>query len=95
MKQWHLAELNISRLHQPLDHPATADFLNGIAPINELAESAPGFIWRLKDDNGGSSSLLEVPGVDDPNVIVNYSIWEDCGVTDRELLVLLTLIKPA
>ncbi len=77
MNTWHLAELNISRLLQPLDHPETADFLEGIAPINELAESAPGFVWRLKDEDGASSSFVNIPGVDDPNVVVNYSIWED------------------
>ncbi len=74
---YHLAELNIARLRQPLDHPDTAEFVRALGPVNELAESTPGFVWRLVDDDGQSSSYVRLPGEDDPLLIVNYSIWED------------------
>lgn len=74
---WHLAELNVARLLHSLESQESAEFDRALAPINALAESAPGFVWRLIDESGSSSSYVEIPEIDDPNVIVNYSIWTD------------------
>ena len=71
---WHLAEFNVARLHQPLDHPDTAEFVAALGRINELAESSPGFVWRLTDDSGQSSSYVRAD--DDPLVIINLSVWQ-------------------
>ncbi len=72
---FHLAELNIGRLRQPLDHPDTKEFLDALDDINALAEASPGFVWRLKDvETGRSSSYVRAD--DDPLVIVNLSVWE-------------------
>jgi Domain of unknown function (DUF3291) len=71
---WHLAELNIARLVQPLDHPDTAPFVAALDEINALAESSPGFVWRLTDESGLSSSYVRAD--EDPFVIVNLSVWE-------------------
>jgi len=73
----HLAELNVARLHEPLDHEGTAEFVAALEPINALAEASPGFVWRLTDDEGQSSSYVSLPENEDPLVIVNYSIWTD------------------
>lgn len=73
----HLAQLNIGRLDQPLDDEANAEFVAALGPVNELAESSPGFVWRLTDDDGRSSSYVRLPGEDDPLLVVNYSIWTD------------------
>lgn len=73
----HVAQLNVARLLNPLDHERTAAFVAALGPINELAESSEGFVWRLTDDEGASSSYVSVEGIDDPLMIVNYSIWED------------------
>jgi len=54
-----------------------AEFVAALGPINALAEASPGFVWRLTDEDGQSSSYVEVDGIDDPLLIVNYSIWED------------------
>ena len=62
----HLAELNVARLREPLDHADTAEFVRVLEPINAVAEATPGFIWRLTDDDGSSSSYVELPGNDDP-----------------------------
>ncbi|MGH1492773.1 MAG: DUF3291 domain-containing protein [Acidimicrobiales bacterium] len=77
MTDYQLAQINIGKLHHPLEAPETAEFTNALDPINELAESSPGFIWRLKDEDGGSSSYVSVPGHEDPMDIVNFSIWQD------------------
>lgn len=72
---WHFAELNIGRLHEPLDHPATKEFVDALDEINALADAAPGFVWRLKDEATGLSSSY-VQADDDPLNIVNLSVWE-------------------
>jgi hypothetical protein len=73
----HLAQCNIGRARKPLDHPDMVEFVAALEPINEIAESTPGFVWRLKDEQGQSSSYVDIPGNDDPLLIINYSIWED------------------
>ncbi|HEX6287484.1 MAG TPA: DUF3291 domain-containing protein [Acidimicrobiia bacterium] len=74
---FHLAQCNVGRIIRPLDHDEMADFVAALDPINALAEASPGFVWRLKDDDGQSSSYVDIPGSDDPLLIINYSIWED------------------
>ena len=76
MTRYHLAQLNLGYLQAPLDSDGMAEFRLALDPINALAESTPGFVWRLKDDDGGSSSYVAVPGVDDPLVAPNMSVWE-------------------
>lgn len=68
-----LAQLNVARLHQPLDHPDTSEFVEALGPINALADAASGFVWRLTDADGQSSSYVRAD--DDPLVIVNFSAW--------------------
>ena len=77
MTGWHLAQINVGRLNAPLDDEANAEFVAALEPINALAEASPGFVWRLQTDDGASSSFVALPGVDDPLIIVNYSIWAD------------------
>jgi len=71
--QWHLAQFNIARLHQPLDHPDTAPFVAALGIVNALAEAAPGYVWRLQDASGQSSSYVRA--YDDPLLIINLSVW--------------------
>jgi Domain of unknown function (DUF3291) len=73
----HLAQCNIGRIAKPLDHTDMAEFVAALEPINALAEASPGFVWRLKGEEGESSSYVDIPGIDDPLLIVNYSIWTD------------------
>lgn len=73
----HLAQCNIGRVHKPLDDEELAEFVAALEPINAIAESSPGFVWRLKDEDGLSSSYVDIPGNDDPLLLINYSIWED------------------
>ena len=69
-----MAEFNIARLRQPLDHPDTAPFVEALDMVNALAESSPGFVWRLQDESGQSSSYVRA--YDDPLMIINLSVWE-------------------
>ena len=70
----HLAQINIARLKQPIDHPDTAEFVANLDRINELAETQDGFVWRLKDDSGNATAIS---AFDDPLIIVNMSVWRD------------------
>ncbi len=70
----HLAELNIARAKAELDDPLMKDFNDNLDPINALAEASPGFVWRLKDEQGNATSIQLF---DDPLVIVNLSVWQD------------------
>jgi hypothetical protein len=67
-----LAQVNLARLRRPLDAPETAGFVAALAPLNALADAAPGFVWRLADD-GGDATAIRV--ADDPLVIVNLTVW--------------------
>lgn len=70
---FHLAQINIARLIAPIDDPKIAGFVSQLDPINALAESALGFVWRLKSDSGNATDIAYS---DDPFVIVNMSVWE-------------------
>lgn len=73
--EYQLAQINIARLLKPIDHPQIADFVNQLDAINALAEESRGFIWRLKDEN--SSNAIGINPFNDPNIIVNMSVWKD------------------
>lgn len=73
---YHLAQLNIARLRAPLDSPQLVDFVAGLAPINRLAESSAGFVWRLVGDEANPDATY-VPAVFDADILVNLSVWED------------------
>ncbi|MEV0399516.1 DUF3291 domain-containing protein [Actinoallomurus sp. NPDC050550] len=73
MTDHHLAQLNVGRLRVPLDAPGMAEFLALFEPINALADSAPGFVWRLTDGEADDATSIRPYGHD---VIVNMSVWE-------------------
>ena len=69
----HLAQLNVGHLRKPLDAPESAGFMNGLKPINALADASPGFVWRLQSEAGNAT---DIKLTDDPQFIVNLSVWE-------------------
>lgn len=70
---YQLAQINIGRLVAPIDDPLIADFAAQLDTINALAESSPGFIWRLTGDGNDATSLTPFS---DNLIIVNMSVWE-------------------
>ena len=70
-----LAQLNIARMRFPLDAPEMAGFVSRLAEVNAAAEAAPGFAWRLKDEDGPGATSYRILG--DDRLIVNLSVWED------------------
>ncbi|NTS78487.1 DUF3291 domain-containing protein [Catenovulum sp. SM1970] len=69
----HLAQLNIADTKYALDAHEMKDFVDNLAPINAIAESSQGFIWRLKDEAGDATHIQYF---DDPNIIINMSVWD-------------------
>ena len=70
----HLAQLNVAQALDDLDSARLADFVAALDKVNAVAERSPGFVWRLKSDDGGSS--MEIAVSDDPRLIVNISVWQ-------------------
>ena len=70
---FHLAQINIGRLVAPMDDPRIADFVAQLAPVNLLADAAPGFVWRLQSSYGNA---MDIAYNDDPTLNVNMSLWE-------------------
>lgn len=69
-----LAQLNIARPRAALDDAVMRDFMDGLEPINRLADAADGFVWRLQDESGNATA---VTGPFGEGVIVNLSLWRD------------------
>ena len=73
MPAYHLAQINIGRILAPIDDPLMADFVSQLPPINALADTTPGFVWRLQTDSGDATSIRVY---DDEMVAINMSVWE-------------------
>jgi GNAT superfamily N-acetyltransferase len=69
----NIAQVNIARLRQPMDHPDTVAFADALPFINGLGDRSPGFVWRLQSDEGDATSLQ---GFADPMIISNLTVWE-------------------
>ena len=76
-EMFHLAQVNIFHLIEPLDSDRLADFVAAIDSVNAAAESAPGFIWRLKSEEGNADShnAFEWDMGDSAGILTNMSVW--------------------
>jgi hypothetical protein len=73
MSTYRLAQINIARMLAPIDDPLMAEFAAQLPSINALADTSPGFVWRLQTEAGDATSLKVY---DDDLIIVNMSVWE-------------------
>jgi len=69
----HLAQLNVALGKDVVDALEMADFVANLDRVNALADTAPGFVWRLQDESGDATSIR---AYDDERMIVNLSVWE-------------------
>jgi hypothetical protein len=79
MSQYELAQLNIALMKEPLESPGMADFVANLERINALAESSPGFVWRLKTDEGDATALRPLGD----STLVNMSVWENVAALNE------------
>ena len=73
MRPYELAQLNIAAMKDPLESPGMADFVSNLDRINALADSSPGFVWRLQTDQGNATNLRPLGDM----TLVNLSVWRD------------------
>jgi len=69
-----LAQLNVGLMKGPKDSPVMAEFVASLDRINAIADTSPGFVWRLQTDEGDATAIRPFG---DANVIVNLSVWQD------------------
>jgi hypothetical protein len=79
MSAHEIAQLNIALMKEPLDSPGMADFVANLDRINALAESSPGFIWRLQTEEGDATALRPLG----EETLVNVSVWKDVESLNR------------
>ena len=72
MSDWELAQVNIALPAVPLTEPELRWFVDALAPVNAVADAAPGFRWRLQTEDGDATS---VRAFGDDRLIVNMSVW--------------------
>ncbi len=77
MNGYQLAELNIAEAYYPMDDPRMDGFTGRINAVNAMADRASGFVWRLVDEDDMSDGALSLRPFDNPNMLVNMSIWQD------------------
>jgi hypothetical protein len=70
---YHLAEVNIALLREPIESELLEDFVSELDPVNAQADATPGFVWRLQTDDGDATA---VRAFGDDRFIVNMSVWE-------------------
>ena len=73
MRPFQLAQVNIALPRKPLDTPLLAQFVAQLDPVNDRADAADGFVWRLQTEDGDATAIR---GFDDDRVVVNMSVWE-------------------
>ncbi|WP_339724669.1 DUF3291 domain-containing protein [uncultured Paraglaciecola sp.] len=70
---FQLAQVNIGIAKGTMDSEVMKVFVDNLDPINAIAESSAGFVWRLKDEGGNATDIVFS---DNANELVNMSVWE-------------------
>lgn len=73
MSGFHIAQVNIGRIRAELDDPIMAGFVGRLEEINALADSSPGFVWRLQETGGNNTYLRPY---EDERTLLNMSVWD-------------------
>ncbi|MDJ0910132.1 MAG: DUF3291 domain-containing protein [Woeseiaceae bacterium] len=70
---WNLAQMNVATARFAPDDPRMEPFMSRLDGVNALADSQPGFVWRLQSDSGNATDIDAGGG---PMFLVNMSVWE-------------------
>lgn len=80
----HVGHLNIIRFRYDWDAPELAEFVAAIETVNAVADRAPGFVWRMKDEDAGANpdnDANRVFGVAE-RFGATLSVWESAEVLE-------------
>jgi hypothetical protein len=72
-RSMELAQCNVALARAPLDDPVMAGFVKVIDDVNWLADTSPGFLWRLLPQHGH----VTFGQLEGDEVIVTLSVWMD------------------
>lgn len=72
MSLFHLAQVNIAKRLAPMDDPIMQEFINNVDNINEIADLAEGFVWRMKDEYKDLGAQI----FQDNALLINMSVWK-------------------
>ncbi|MFL6765387.1 MAG: DUF3291 domain-containing protein [Sphingomicrobium sp.] len=72
---WHLAQINIGKMLGLRGDPVVEGFYEELDRVNALADSSPGFVWRLVGEAGQNATDIQPTA--DPLLLMNMSVWED------------------
>jgi hypothetical protein len=50
-----------------------AGFVTALEPINALADTSPGLVWRLQTEDGDATALRVFQ---DDRILINMSVWD-------------------
>ncbi|MBV8529129.1 MAG: DUF3291 domain-containing protein [Candidatus Dormibacteraeota bacterium] len=70
---YQLAQVNVARPVAPIGSATMQEFVDNLGPVNAVADTSPGFVWRLQTEHGNATSL-HVFG--DAHMLINMSVWE-------------------
>jgi len=60
-------------MRAPLSDPIMKGFVDQLVEVNLIAEASPGFVWRLKSEEGDATNIR---AYEDELILVNMSVWE-------------------
>jgi Domain of unknown function (DUF3291) len=72
MTTFHISQVNVAQAKADMGSEVMQGFVSRLDEINALADSANGFIWRLKEDSGSATAIRVF---DDPLLLINMSVW--------------------
>jgi hypothetical protein len=79
MTHHHLAQCNVATMLAAADDPVMAGFFERLEELNALADRSPGFVWRLKTDDGDATAIRVF---NNPRILFNLSVWESPEALD-------------
>ena len=72
--KYNIAQINIAHAKDSMESETMKGFVDRLDEINKLADTSPGFVWRLQTEEGDSTAIQ---AFNDQSIIVNMSVWED------------------
>lgn len=75
MAEYQIAQINVAKMKgETINDPVMKEFVDNLDRVNALAESADGFVWRLKDE---SNNATNINPYGDEQIIINISVWKN------------------
>ncbi|PCK08728.1 MAG: hypothetical protein COA42_07825 [Alteromonadaceae bacterium] len=75
MAALQLAQINIAEALNEREGETMRNFVARIEGINVQADQAPGFIWRIEEEDGSEAPTIQ--SFANPLMLINMSVWED------------------